>query len=129
MMNGPQIDQMVVSFLREMDKQKVASMTIYGFMGDDSKPVLRLKSNQPEGPTQGIMKILAGTDEASVLVAAQALAVHMGLPNWDKVSEEDAEKFKLIAHTVLEAGRQRLLETVKVSGPKGEPEKPKIVTS
>ena len=128
MMNGRQIDQMVVSFLRQMDKQKVASMTIYGFMDDDGKPVLHLKSNQPEGPTQGIMKVLVGTDEASILVAAKALAVMMGTA-WHGASEKDKDQFKLIAHTALEAGRQRLLETVKVSGPKGEPEKPKIVTS
>lgn len=127
-MNGSQIDQLVVGFLREMDKQKVASMTIYGFMGDDGKPVLRIKSNQPEGPTQGIMKILAGTDEASILVAAEALAATMGVA-WAASSQKDRDQFKLIAHTALEAGRQRLLETVKVSGPKGTPEKPKIVTS
>jgi len=128
-MNPAQIDQLIVSFLRAMDKEQVASLTIYGFMGVDGKPVLRLKSNQPEGPTQGIMKILAGTDEASVLVAAQALATQMGLPDWAKVGEVDRDRFKLIAHTALEAGRQRLLETVKIAGLVEGPEKPKIVTS
>ena len=121
-----EVDEAVVQFLAYLEKNNAAAMAIYGFMSADG-PVLRVKSNQPEGPTAGIMKILAGTDEASVTVAAKAMAERMG-EVWEELSQEDQDRTKEMAHVALEAARSRLQETTKVSGGAGEPAK-KIVTT
>jgi hypothetical protein len=121
--NDKEADTGVMQFLSYMDKLNVAAMTMYGFMGQDGKPILRLKSNQPEGPTQGILRILSGTDEKSVEVGAQAAARFMG-QSWEDLDEDDQERCRLIAATVLEAARGRLVDTVQISGNPDDGKKP-----
>ncbi len=113
MHNG--VDHRVTDFLAFLVKQKVAGLVLYG-MQTNAGPVLRMKSNQPDGVSLGVLKMIEGTDDQAVAVGAEALAKAGGMV-WAELSTEDQEKYRVLAHTVLEAARARLAKSVSISGP------------
>lgn len=81
------VEQVIVSFLRHCDENAVPAMVLYGAM-TPSGPALRIKSNQPEGPTAGILKMLQGLDDKAITAGARALHSSLYGGSWEALTSE-----------------------------------------
>lgn len=106
-------DNVSISFLSHCRQNNISALVVYAFMGADGKPVMRVKSNQPDGPTQGILDLLSGTDSAAVEAGARAL---LG-DKWAQVTQADQETARTIASIILKAARTSLQERTRISTP------------
>jgi hypothetical protein len=109
------LDKIVMEFLSHLLQGQVGGVMVYGFKGP-SGPVLRMKTNLPDGPTQVVLSKVLGADPACVEAASRVL-VRAQEKEWEALEPEEQERAKTLAHEMLEAACGRFMKKFTVSEP------------